>query len=152
MLGEVPLFVKHDFISIPGLVEKIWTKANHKKAVQSKAEKAHQNDSRNYPRLPPFASSIYIQLNEVPDQFRKWCHRDPEAKKQLEEFLQSEEWNVIQMLPQVNKLKSNKKQIRDSIDKLRSAFDQMDDLEEFDAMTEQKYKKLKHEIDLLIDE
>lgn len=155
-MSSVPNFIQNDFISIPFLVEKIWTKSNHKKAVQSKAEKAHFNERNDslpgppkFPRLPPYASSIYIKMNQVPEQLRKWCHRDQEAKNQLEEFLQSEEWNVIQMSPKINQLKSNKKRIHDSIDKIRNLFNQIDNLDEFDSMTEQKYKKLRQTIDAI---
>ena len=88
-------------IHIQDLAKKIWKNNRFVSAITKKAQNAHDKEEllpeidhilRKYPRYNLFSNDIFIELNDVESNFTNWCHRDKEAKHDLDIFFQSEDW------------------------------------------------------------
>jgi hypothetical protein len=72
------------YVPINDVAKKIWPNEPHKNAIRTKAHDAHQ--SGKLYRLPPQTDRIYVPIKDIAQYLRDYCHEDPKARQQLEEY------------------------------------------------------------------
>jgi FtsZ-binding cell division protein ZapB len=72
------------YLPINDVADKIWKDKRYRKAILEKAYEASKNGELY--RVPPCVDDVYTPMEEVIDYLWKFCHRDNEAKRQLQQF------------------------------------------------------------------
>ncbi len=141
------LHEKGDRVGLQLLLPFIWSNKKHQKSIQTKAYAVESIDdhSGQVLRRPPMAHDLYTLFSDTPELLRKWCHRDPEAKKQLEVFLKTH-WDTILALPKRLRISSTTKRTIDLVDQI---FVELEQVEMLDCLerVENKLSEIPNKID-----